>query len=120
MRMANFLPKAVGEDPTFPTAFDVLSMATAGAATVFPGTGCITAGGKADLILIDPSFSHLTPNWNTYSSLVYSAQVTDVRTVIINGKIIMKDWEFLTVDEAAIKREVRARAEHLVSFGQIR
>lgn len=111
MRLAGFLQKATLEDPTFPDAYQVLSLATRGGSHVFPGTGQITAGAKADLILIDPGRSHLTPLTDPYSALVYSAQSQDVRTVIIAGEVIMKDRVILTMDEAEVIREFKKRAE---------
>ncbi|MCL4426135.1 MAG: amidohydrolase [Firmicutes bacterium] len=115
MRQAGFLQKAANEDPTFPDAYQLLRLATQGGSQLFPGSGQITPGANADLILIDPDRPHLTPSWDVYSSLVYSTQPQDVRTVIIGGRTVMKDWELLTIDEAAVIREVRKRAAGLAS-----
>lgn len=113
MRLAGFLQKATHEDPTFPDAYRLLSLATRGASRIFPGSGQITPGAKADLILIDPDRPHLTPMRDAYSSLVYSAHPQDVRTVIIAGQVVMRDWELLTIDEAEVIKEVRKRAARL-------
>jgi 5-methylthioadenosine/S-adenosylhomocysteine deaminase len=53
--------------------------------------GSLKAGMKADIITIDLNRPHLTPMYNPYSHLVYAVNGSDVNTVIINGKIVMKD-----------------------------
>lgn len=53
--------------------------------------GSIEVGKCADIILVDHNKPHLTPLFNPYSHIVYSATSSDVRDVIINGEIIVKD-----------------------------
>jgi 5-methylthioadenosine/S-adenosylhomocysteine deaminase len=54
------------------------------------------------LILVDTTAPHATPIYNVYSQLVYALKATDVRTVVIGGKIVMEDRRMLTLDEAVI------------------
>ena len=63
----------------------------------------------ADIILIDLRKPHLTPLYNIYSHLVYSAGGSEVDSVIINGKLVMENRNLLTVDED----EVIDQANHL-------
>jgi len=69
--------------------------------------GTLEAGKKADIIIIDMEKPHLTPLYNIYSHLVYTVNGADVKTVIINGKTVMKDRKLLTIDETKVMEEVR-------------
>ncbi|MEQ1645799.1 MAG: amidohydrolase, partial [Pyrinomonadaceae bacterium] len=55
-----------------------------------------------------------TPYYNVYSALVYSTKATDVRTVIINGRIVMLDRRLLTLNERAIKIDANAYREKII------
>ncbi len=93
-------------------ARQVVKMATGNAARVIgreQELGSLEAGKLADLILIDLAAPNLTPLYNPYSHLVYSAGGSEVDTVIINGKLIMENRKILTADEQAIM----ARANRL-------
>jgi 5-methylthioadenosine/S-adenosylhomocysteine deaminase len=69
--------------------------------------GSLEAGKKADLILVDISAPHATPMYDVYSELVYALKASDVRTVVIAGKVVMRDRQMLTLDE----NEILAKAE---------
>lgn len=104
--------KAVRSDPTVMDAKTVVGMATLDAAKVMlkeKEIGSLEVGKTADIILIDLDRPHLTPLYNVYSHLVYSAGGSEVDTVIINGKLIMENRDILTVDEG----EIIDRANHL-------
>lgn len=85
----------------------LLRMATQGsAASLFqPGLGTIEPGGLADLIAIDTDAPHLWPTQNLVHSLVESASGVDVRHSIVDGVLLMKDRELLTLDQERIRRE---------------
>jgi len=55
----------------------------------------IETGKQADIILVDMNQPHLTPLYNYYSQLVYASRGADVKTSIINGKIVMKTGNYL-------------------------
>ena len=58
------------------------------------------------------------PIYNIYSDLVYATKASDVRTVIINGRMVMQDRRLLTLDEATIKANARIFRERILkSFG---
>jgi len=96
--------KLIKNDPTVMNAKDVLRMATADGAKVMMKTdiGTLEVGKTADIILIDLDRPHLTPLYNIYSHLVYSAGGSEVDTVIINGKMVMENREILTIDEDGV------------------
>jgi 5-methylthioadenosine/S-adenosylhomocysteine deaminase len=102
---------ACGESPL--TAAGALLLATRnGAASQGRATesGQIAVGFDADLILLNFDKPHLTPFHNPVSSLVYSATGSDVCLTMVQGKILYKDGEFLTVDRERVLREARKAA----------
>lgn len=101
MHVASLLSKGILKDTTVMKAKDVIKMATVNgsAALGFKNeSALIEEGNKADIILVDKDKVHLKPVHNYYSALVYSAQGSDVDTVIVNGKLLMKDRELITID----------------------
>jgi 5-methylthioadenosine/S-adenosylhomocysteine deaminase len=78
-------------------------------------TGSIEKGKKADIILVDMNQPHLTPLYNCYSQLVYAARGADVKTSIINGKIVMKDRQLRTIDLQTAMKNVRNIAVGIIN-----
>ncbi len=94
------------------SAETVLEMATingARALGIDDQVGALEPGKKADFIVIDTDKPHLTPVWNPVAAVVFAAQGSDVDTVVIDGQMIMRGREMLTLDEAAILDDVRGR-----------
>jgi 5-methylthioadenosine/S-adenosylhomocysteine deaminase len=102
-------------DPTVLDARTALTLTTINGAKVLgrDDIGSLEQGKKADLIIIDLDKPHLVPLYNPCSHLVYAASGADVSTTIINGKVIMRDRKFLTVDEEEVMREVRKIAKRV-------
>ena len=98
-------------DPINMDAGTVLKMATSWGAKILDiedKTGSIQKGKKADIIVVDLRNPHLVPLYNPISNLVYSASGADVKDVIVNGKILMKDRTFRTLDQDEIIEKVTA------------
>jgi 5-methylthioadenosine/S-adenosylhomocysteine deaminase len=96
----------------------MLEMATINGATALgmeEEIGSIEVGKKADLILVDMKTPHLTPYRNPVSHLVYSAEGSDVDTVICNGEILMREREVLALDEVEVMEIAENAAEDLIS-----
>lgn len=109
MRVAALLQKVKQEDASVIGGEDVFNMATAnGAAVCRTNSGLIAEGKLADLQLINPNQAHLTPHHDIINTLVYCARANDVETVIINGKIVMKERIINTINENEVLREVNA------------
>lgn len=105
MDMAAKIHKIKNMDPTVTDAVTVLRMATiegAKALGLEDTTGSLKVGKKADVIIVDTEKPHLTPMYNPYSLLVYSATGHDVKHSIIDGRVVMEDRRLLTLDVADI------------------
>ncbi len=108
-RLAALIAKVRTNDPTALPAETGLTLATRGGAEALglsDRIGTLEVGKRADVILIDLEQPHLYPRHNLVSHLIYAARAGDVRTTIVDGKVLLRDGEFTALDE----REVIARA----------
>lgn len=111
MDTAAKLHKLTTNDPRVVAAREVLEMATirgARALHLEREIGSLERDKRADLIVVDMDALNQTPIYNVYSHLVYATKAADVRTVVIEGRVVMRDRRLLTLDEEAIKRDARA------------
>lgn len=108
MRLAALLQKVIHSADAL-DARRVLRMATADGARALgleSEIGSLEAGKRADISVVALDRLHTTPCPDAVSTLVYAAQSGDVRTVLIDGRIVLRDGELTTLDE----REVIANA----------
>ncbi|HBF88618.1 MAG TPA: S-adenosylhomocysteine deaminase [Bacteroidales bacterium] len=116
MKTCSILHKFVSNNPTVTSAKTVFELSTLGSAKVLgmeDKIGSIDVGKKADLIIIDLHRPHLTPMYNLYSQIVFAMKGSDVETVIVNGRIIMKENKLLTIDEDKVIAEVNEFAKEI-------
>jgi 5-methylthioadenosine/S-adenosylhomocysteine deaminase len=114
MKDAALLQKVVSRQAESLSARDVFHMATRGGARAIgmgSRLGSIQPGFLADLILIDTRVPHMTPMHDAIATLVYSARGSDVQTVIVDGRVVMRDKEILTLDERQVLTRARERAK---------
>jgi 5-methylthioadenosine/S-adenosylhomocysteine deaminase len=114
MRMASLLHKLQTGDPRVVGARTALEMATirgARALGMESRIGSLETGKRADLILVDVSGARQTPMYDPVSHLVYVTRGDDVRTTIVNGRILMQDRKMRTLNDAEVIREARAWAD---------
>jgi 5-methylthioadenosine/S-adenosylhomocysteine deaminase len=110
MDAAAKLHKLTSNDTRVLPAEDALAMATINGARALHmerDIGSIETGKRADLVVVDLDGLHQTPLYNIYSHLVYATKATDVRTVVIEGRVVMRDRRLLTLNEALIKQQAR-------------
>ncbi|HEY0379586.1 MAG TPA: amidohydrolase [Pyrinomonadaceae bacterium] len=104
------LHKVFTMDPKVVTAQQAFEMATirgARALHMEREIGSIETGKRADLLVVDLDDLNQTPLYNIYSQLVYATKADDVRTVVVEGRVIMRDRRLLTLDEKDIKARAR-------------
>ncbi len=109
MTFEALIHKGLKKEATAVSAEDVLKMATLGGARALGregDLGRIEEGCKADLAVIDLRSPQLQPVNDPVSSLVYSANGSEVDTVIVNGKILMEHKELKTIDEERVYYEM--------------
>jgi 5-methylthioadenosine/S-adenosylhomocysteine deaminase len=118
MKLTALFNKIKYRDPTVMPAWEVLRMATiegARAIGLDGEIGSLEAGKQADLILVDLAVPNLSPVLidpirNIIPNLVYAGSGHEVKTVMVAGQVIVRDYQVLTVDEAALRAEAQAQA----------
>ena len=75
--------------------------------------GSIEVGKKADQAILDLNTPSLTPRNNLIAGLSYSANGSEVETVLIDGKITMENRKLLTVDEQLVYRKIQEIIERM-------
>ena len=110
MGLLSLIHKGTTHDSTSLPSMSVIRAATVNAAKAVQmegRLGVIREGAEADLIFVDLRSPSMFPNNNIISSLCYSANGSEVSTVMIAGKIVMKDREMLTIDTERVYHEVQ-------------
>ena len=108
MRLAAFLQKVGQMNPEVLSANTVLTMATSGGAAAVglaDKVGSLAVGMRADLIQVSFDDVHFVPTYDVISHLVYVADEQDVAAVVVDGKLLMRDRQLLTIDTARVRRE---------------
>lgn len=119
MKLTALFNKIKARNPEVMQAWEVLRMATIeGAKAIGLGDeiGSLEAGKQADLILVDLSAPNLTPAMDTpirtiVPNLVYAGSGHEVKTIMVAGKILMRDRQVLTMDESSVQAEAQRQAD---------
>ena len=123
MRLASFLQKVEQMNPEVLPANTVLRMATIGGATAIglgESIGSLEVGKRADLIQVAFDDVHHVPTYDVISHLVYVTDEQDVASVVVDGALLMREKEFLTIDTERVAEEARALAAKIQSALQER
>jgi 5-methylthioadenosine/S-adenosylhomocysteine deaminase len=118
MDLAAKLAKITKMDPLALNARAVVEMATiegARALHMEKEIGSLEAGKKADLIVISLDEPNAVPMYDIYAQLAYALKGSDVETVVIGGRIVMRDRKVLTVNEAEAMGKAREYKQKVAS-----
>jgi len=118
MDTAAKLHKVFSKDPKVVSAEEAFMMATIGGARALHMEnliGSLEPEKRADIVIVDFDNLNQTPFYNVYSSLVYATKADDVRTVIIDGKVVMRDKRLLTLDENVIKKDANLYRQKIIN-----
>lgn len=116
MRAAALLHKVHTMDPTTVTSYQALEMATKNGAAALgmqDKVGMLKPGMLADVILFNFDKPHLYPRHDVLAHLVYSAQSSDINTVIVDGNILVRSGKPVGFDVREICKQVQERAERI-------
>jgi 5-methylthioadenosine/S-adenosylhomocysteine deaminase len=122
LRSMALLQKAMHGPEAIP-ARQALRIATIGGARALgleKQIGTLETGKQADVIVVSLDALHSNPNsTNPASAMVYSAQTSDVRSVVIDGRVVMKDRELLTLDESSVVQAANQAAAVLIKRAEM-
>lgn len=113
MRTAALIQKALYKARTLP-ALAVLRMATIDGARALgldAEIGSIELGKRADLTLLNLETLHTTPHPDPVSTVVYAAEASEVETVLIDGRVVMRDGDLITLDQKAILKAANEQSK---------
>ncbi|HEX8136150.1 MAG TPA: amidohydrolase [Pyrinomonadaceae bacterium] len=116
MDTAAKLHKVFTGDPKVVSAEEAFELATVRGARALHmerEIGSLEAGKRADFCIVDLDDLNQTPFYNIYSELVYATKADDVRTVVVEGRILMRDRKLLTLNEEEIKGRARLFRERI-------
>jgi len=117
MALTALIQKSTTGDPRWLTSRQALHHATiqsARAVGLGETIGRLAPGRRADIILVDLTGPHTQPVHDLAATLVHSARASDVRTTIVDGRVLMRDRELLTIDVPAVVREMGERMPALL------
>ena len=116
MDMVAKLHKAETFDPTTMAARTVVEMATIGGARAIgleTHIGSLEAGKQADVIIIDTARPHLSPLFHPESHIVYAVKGSDVRDVVVDGHVRVRNRNLLSLDVEEAMASVREISRHI-------
>jgi cytosine/adenosine deaminase-related metal-dependent hydrolase len=108
--------KLANHDRNIMPAVDVVTMATMGGARALhmeDRIGSLEIGKLADVIVLDPDSTTMTPFYDVYSTLVYATSAHDVSAAIIQGRVVMEDRKIKTLDAADVREHMRALSRRI-------
>jgi len=117
MALTALIQKSTTGDPRWLTSRQALHHATlqsARAVGLGDTLGTLAPGRRADIVLVDLSGPHTQPVHDLAATLVHSARSSDVRTTIVDGRVLMRDRELLTIDVPGVVRELGERMPALL------
>jgi 5-methylthioadenosine/S-adenosylhomocysteine deaminase len=109
MQTANFLQKLAHNQPTVMSARETLELATingARAAHLDHLIGSLEVGKRADMIVVGLDAMHQIPLYNPVSQLCYSTKSSDVQDVYVEGKLLVRQGQVLTIQEDELRQGV--------------
>jgi len=115
MRAGFLLQRVTRRDPNRPSAQEVVEMSTVNAARAYglSSLGSIEAGKRADIIVVRPTFTATPYSGSIYGYIVNGLRGSDVRDAIVDGQIVMKNRELLTLDVQKAEEKVLKTMERL-------
>jgi 5-methylthioadenosine/S-adenosylhomocysteine deaminase len=117
MDSAAKLHKVISGDPKVMSAQEAFELATirgAAALHLEKEIGSLEVGKRADVVIVESDSLNQIPSYNVYSDLVYATKASAVQTVIINGRVVMRNRRLLTLNERAIKASAEVFRERIV------
>ena len=113
INLASLLQKGYYRDPVAADGRAMLQIAcaTGAAAQRRPDCGSIRAGNRADLTVVDLWRPHLQPVHDPTANLLYSARSSDIVMTMVDGRILYKDGDFLTIDVEKVMAKVKEIVE---------
>ncbi len=104
INLASMLQKGLNQDPVCFNMAETLKIATMNGAKAQGREECgsIKMGNRADIVVFDLDKPHLQPACNPLANILYAAQANDICLTMVDGQVLYKDNELLTIDEEKV------------------
>ena len=114
-RDAALLAKCAVRDPQTARIEEILPLMTNGSVIGMGSYGEVTEGAPADLVLIDPSTPNMLPGYSVFADILYSLNSRNIDTVVVDGKVVVRNGEILNFSIEDLKEEALEIARRLTS-----
>ncbi|MBE6037567.1 MAG: amidohydrolase [Clostridiales bacterium] len=117
IKLFSVIHKVYNADPTLITPEQAILTATRNGflSQGRKDSGVLEEGKKADLVVLDISGPHHFPVHNVKNNLVYSADNSDVRLTMVDGRVLYKDGEFTTIDVEKVKAQAQKDCDSILA-----
>ena len=118
IRLAGYMQKTVAKDPSVLPAVDLVRMATINGAKALQLDhiiGSLEVGKRADLIVLDADSPSLTPSFEPHTTIATCVTRADVRHVLVDGQVVVRNRECLTIDRESAISKVRALGKQVLA-----
>ena len=118
IRLAGYMQKTMAKDPSVLPAVDLVRMATINGAKALQLDhiiGSLEVGKRADLIVLDADSPSLTPSFEPHTTIATCVTRADVRHVLVDGQIVVRNRECLTIDRESAISKVRALGKQVLA-----
>ena len=118
IRLAGYMQKTFAKNPAVLPAVELVRMATINGARALQldhMIGSLEIGKRADIIILDADSPSLTPNFDPHTTIATCVTRADVRHVIVDGDIAVRDRQCLTIDHKSAVNKVKLLGEQVLA-----
>ena len=118
IRLAGYMQKTFAKNPAVLPAVELVRMATINGARALQldhMIGSLEVGKRADIIILDADSPSLTPNFDPHTTIATCVTRADVRHVIVDGDIVVRDRKCLTIDHKSAVNKVKLLGEQVLA-----
>ena len=114
LQLAALIHKGTNRDPAIVTSRDVFALATKNGALAQRRADCgrVEVGCRADLVLLNKDALHNLPSFDDYAMIAYSAERSDVKMTMVDGRILYRNGEYNSIDEERLRYDCRETFAH--------
>ena len=118
IRLAGYMQKTFAKNPAVLPAVELVRMATINGARALQldhMIGSLEIGKRADIVILDADSPSLTPNFDPHTTIATCVTRADVRHVIVDGDIVVRDRKCLTIDHKSAVNKVKLLGEQVLA-----
>jgi 5-methylthioadenosine/S-adenosylhomocysteine deaminase len=118
IRLAGYMQKTFSKNPAMLPAVELVRMATINGARALQldhMIGSLEVGKRADIIILDADSPSLTPNFDPHTAIATCVTRADVRHVLVDGNVVVRDRKCLTIDHKSAVNKVKLLGKQVLA-----